>query len=442
MGPDLGQMTGNSDERPLLVKDPPSRREATMLGPRLVTMFALLLAVTASVAAQPLGTDLLMVTNLCNMPNLWRLSPSGGLTSVGRIGVCGLQGMTLDVDNKNLVVVDQTPSVLRVDPVSGLVLATVWTGGEALNATLEVDQDGDYLVCGPWSLYKLKRDGSAIATLVSANIGFHSAVKDRSSGDWVIGRGVVNGHGAFTILDRSTWAVKSTLLIPVQGTTSMASDPHRTAIYAGGNCCAATAYRYEPAINMLTPLFRAAVYGMATDRSPAGDGSLIYVGDCTASTCQIRRWTRTAMSTGTVGTLPNAGINGMVFDRSRNLAPILNTPPNDRIIRLSFPGDAGRPYVLALSLSGFTPGIALSDGRVIPLSPDALTFLTASQSIPPLLAGNIGVLRATAEGVATLNVNSLGGSVKGLRVWAAALTLDPQAPLGISQISAPLLIVL
>ena len=81
-------------------------------------------------------------------------------------------------------------------------------------------------------------------------------------------------------------------------------------------------------------------------------------------------------------------------------------------------------------------------GRVIPLSPDALTFLTASQSIPPLLAGNVGVLRATAEGVATLNVNSLGGSVKGLRVWVAALTLDPQAPLGISQISAPLLIVL
>jgi len=421
--------------------------EATMCVPRLLAVLFPLLVFTASTAAQPVGTDLLLVTNLCNMPNLWRLSPFGGLTSVGRIGYCGLHGITLDVDNRSVVVSDQTPSVMRVDPLSGRVIATIWSGPPLpyYPEDISVDQNGDYLFCAQSFLYKLKRDGSSITTFYAYPVSPHSIrsyAEDKGSGDWILGRGV-NG-AAIVRVDRDTWTVKFTRAGLPPNLTAMAADPQRRAIYTGGSCCAPNypIYKFEPATNTLTTFSNGSAYAITVDRSPARDGSMIYTGDCSTSQCAIQRWNRSGAFLGTVGVLPNAGINGMVFDGSRNLAPILIAAPNDRVIRLSFPGDAGRSYVLALSLSGYTPGIGLADGRVIPLNPDALTFLTATQPIPPVLTGNVGVLRATAEGVVMFNANPLGSAVKNVRVWAAALTLDPQAPLGISQISGPLLFVL
>ena len=132
----------------------------------------------------------------------------------------------------------------------------------------------------------------------------------------------------------------------------------------------------------------------------------------------------------------------MIFDKSRNLGPELVQAPNHRRIQISFPGDGGKSYVLALSLTGCKPGIPLPDGRVIPLVPDKLTEATVRYVLPPLLTGNIGVLNTYDRALVTMNLNSLGSAVKGLRVWAAAITLDPAAPSGISQVSAPLLFVL
>ena len=114
--------------------------------------------------------------------------------------------------------------------------------------------------------------------------------------------------------------------------------------------------------------------------------------------------------------------------------------PNDRVINVDFPGDAGRPYVVAFSQSGFSPGVPLPDGRTIPLNLDGLTLLTANVALPPFLTGNTGVLDGLGRATVRFNLNSL--PVTGLRLWAAAVTVDPNAPLGISQISAPLLFVL
>jgi hypothetical protein len=120
---------------------------------------------------------------------------------------------------------------------------------------------------------------------------------------------------------------------------------------------------------------------------------------------------------------------------------VLQTIGNDRIIRVSFPSDAGKAYVVALGLSGFHPGLKLPDGRVIGLNFDALVGLTATGSIPPVFQGNIGTLDTAGRAFVTFNTNTLP-LPPGLPIWAVAVTLDRAAPLGISQISAPLLIVL
>ena len=196
--------------------------------------------------------------------------------------------------------------------------------------------------------------------------------------------------------------------------------------------------RYDPVNHTTLPFPSLGIHAIAVDRAPRGDGGLLYV-DYFGS---LAIFDRTGTQVGSVGTLvPFAG-SALTFDQSRNLAPVLQAPPNKRSIRVSFPSDANKPYVLALGVSGYTPGLRLPGGRVVPLNVDNLTIATVQGPIPPLLTNNIGVLDASGEAVVTFDVNPLGRGVKRVRVWAVALTLDPRAPLGISQISAPLLFVL
>jgi hypothetical protein len=86
--------------------------------------------------------------------------------------------------------------------------------------------------------------------------------------------------------------------------------------------------------------------------------------------------------------------------------------------------------------------VPLPDGRHISLNPDALTVLTSQGPLPPFIRNNVGTLSAIGRNGAIVNVNALGPAVHGVRVWAVALVFDPAAPLGIAQISAPLVIVL
>ena len=168
---------------------------------------------------------------------------------------------------------------------------------------------------------------------------------------------------------------------------------------------------------------------------------MIYMSSASSTLSTIQRFDRSGVNLGVFATFAN-WVTGIVFDKSKNLASVIKTPPNDRYLRISFPADAGKPYILALSLSGCTPGVNLPGGLVIPLVLDNLTALTAQQPLPPLLVNNLGILSASGEAVATLSLNSLGSAITGVRLWAAVLVVDPRAPLGISQISEPVLIIL
>jgi len=152
---------------------------------------------------------------------------------------------------------------------------------------------------------------------------------------------------------------------------------------------------------------------------------------------------RLSPSGGTVSTLqpsPYGHITDVCFARDRNLATEHRTSPNHWRFLISFPGEAGRQYALGLSATGFTPGLSVA-GRLIPLVPDPLFFLSATGKLP-YLTNAAGTLDAQAEASANLDLRPLGAALGGLRLWAAALTLDANAPSGIATISKPVVLVL
>ncbi len=127
--------------------------------------------------------------------------------------------------------------------------------------------------------------------------------------------------------------------------------------------------------------------------------------------------------------------------RDRNVATERLAANNRWAFHVSFPGEQARPFVLALSATGFSPGVRIG-GRVLSLTPDALTWASISGGLGNLLVGASGALSSLAEATATLDLRRFGQALRGRRLWATAVTLDPNAPGGIATIARPVVLVL
>jgi len=142
-----------------------------------------------------------------------------------------------------------------------------------------------------------------------------------------------------------------------------------------------------------------------------------------------------------IGGFPSLSSRLYMFRRGeRHLAWTMDTSPNNRSLRLSFPGEGGRPYVAALTATGIRPGPSLPDGRVIPLIVDGLVLQCVNGGLPGILENTVGVLNATGEARVKVHLNRFGSLLKGLRLWAAALVLDAQAPSGVAAVVGPLVL--
>jgi hypothetical protein len=223
----------------------------------------------------------------------------------------------------------------------------------------------------------------------------------------------------------------------------MGQDPHQSNVYIAG-VVPSGVLSYAPATQTFTTIHAGTrtsyPNAMTIDRSPASSGALIYCG--MTSTPDLVSLDRNGAVVSKIVNISPARFLGVTFDRSRNLAPILINAANDRTIRISFPTDPLKAYVMAASLTGSQPGVTLPDGRVIALTPDLLTVLTVAGPFGSILTGNVGVLGTDGSALARFNTNALPVILRGLRVWFVAVSLDSAAPNGISQISRPLLIVL
>jgi len=93
--------------------------------------------------------------------------------------------------------------------------------------------------------------------------------------------------------------------------------------------------------------------------------------------------------------------------------------------------DAGRPYQAASSLG--TGPIPIGT-RQLYLTPDNLMVITVGGYLPTVFVGYAGKLDASGKAKARIKILN-DPRLKGIRIHSAFITLDPAAPLGISQIS-------
>jgi hypothetical protein len=110
----------------------------------------------------------------------------------------------------------------------------------------------------------------------------------------------------------------------------------------------------------------------------------------------------------------------------------LNTPTSGAAFNVSirFASHPGKSYVAAASFSP-RPGIPV-DSRMIPLTPDNLFAI--SLVLPQIFVKFIGVLDGGGRATPYMLLPKIPG-LKGLRMYLAAVVIDPQAPSSIAQIS-------
>ena len=107
-------------------------------------------------------------------------------------------------------------------------------------------------------------------------------------------------------------------------------------------------------------------------------------------------------------------------------------------LRVDYPDERGRPYVVPLSLLGARYGIPLPDGRTVPIANDHFLFyLSLLGQFGKIFTGTVGNLDSRGQAFVRLDVTGLNLPASGLRVTAVALVLDPLARSGVAEISLP-----
>jgi len=161
-----------------------------------------------------------------------------------------------------------------------------------------------------------------------------------------------------------------------------------------------------------------------------------YGAPASAAVLQLRADGR-AVGGGPLGTLVPWEFSAFLRKGSRHLTWFLTAPPNGRILKLDFPGEGGRNYVVGFSLTGVRPGPLLPDGRRIPLAVDALTVATVNGGLGPVITNTVGHLDAKGRAAVRVDTNGFGPALRGLVAWAVAIVLDPQSSAGVARIAGP-----
>lgn len=403
----------------------------------------LVLSGLAPLCAQPFGTDLIVGETA---GPLYRVAPNGSFTTIGRYAASSitLSDVTIDADDRNVIVTTTRPApwityLLSVDLATSAPTPFATVSGSLTN----LDENGDFIVSSETNtqarILRVGRSGT-ITTMLAQGLG---------TGTWLATRDVTTGNWLFATnrldvleYDPASASVVRTMKGPVSLPWTFVAHPGAPYVYLMTDRIWRLDTRTS-AVATLAATFPAWTGGaaLAIDRDAGTFGARIYATSANSPQDVIRAVDLQGNIVGSIGPFPGK-IGGITFDRSRNLAPVLNRAPNDRFLLVSFANAVGLRYAVVLGFSGCWPGVGLRDGRRIGLTPDALTVLSAQGPIPPYLANNVGTLGPTGRAVATLNLNRLGPSARGVRLWAVAIVFDPSAPLGVAQISSPVVIVL
>jgi hypothetical protein len=365
-----------------------------------------------------------------------------GSTKASRIGTGTLYGLTMDVDNRQVVVCHHPDEILQVDPRNGAVLGTLWKGPPLLAVRdVAIDHHGDYYItdAAQNGVLRLTRDGRMLTVRLDSfrmDSPFGGLTVDVHTGDLLLLD--VAYDDALLRLSRDGQRLE-TVGTAFDGQYGFAQHLPSGEIYAGaGGGASGSIQRLRPYRNLaeffaLYP--QTAMYALKADRSSALNQRLVGTGaNRMGGIWFIDMVTAQAQSF----TLFGQSAFEIDFLYGRNLQTV-RTAPDQWEVRISFPEAPAKGYLLLASLQGPGPAWMTPDGRALNLGPDSLFFLTLQGEISPCLTGNHGVLNMRGEARAHLDFRSLMSRLNGLRLWMVALALDPAAPAGIQTISDPYL---
>lgn len=371
-------------------------------------------------------------------------------TQVGSVGSvqtlwdnpAAVNGLAMDTDNRRVICGDGSSAfgihgLLAIDPAT-LAVTTIIQNGNLLYGPLDlaVNGDGDYVFTNRYAepiaptftrygigLFKYSPATKKLSTITTT-------VRLGRPGNWSGGLAIDIDSGDYVVQDRE-WSAGAPLL-RINDTGSIATlasglDPRYTItqdLRTGDwySPAGSQIWVVKPNSSKPTSLFTPGGGGgwhsaIAFDRASAAaprivsrDGRALYFID---------------PATGLVTTTALSSSSGtpwaITFYRGRNLCSV-QTAPGQYTLRLSFPDEGGKGYLMAMSLTGVRPGIALPDGRTIPLAADAFTTLSLLGLMGSAWSRGPLVLDGSGEAAGALDVTGL--PVSGVRCWIAALVVE------------------
>jgi len=401
----------------------------------------LALGISWQAPSQPYGTHLI-VTGAISVSTvnalLYRLDGrGGGFTTIVTGNFSPITAMAMDSNNTDILASHLDGRVVSIDPVTGVVVRVLWAG-PPLDWVKDFcfSDTEDVVVVGKtptynYGVFRISADGMRFDTLCQGLMYPVFVTRDLMTGDYLVGD---QGLGPTLYRLSPDGSRKTTLYRGLISSLDLVQDHKDGSVLLYFNFAAVKRITTGGA----TLLIRNGIPGgraLALDRAP-GHGEIVAFGN------SILRLTGNGKIVTTLAQPPPLwAAMRACFEKSRNLVTDRTGSPNAWRFRLHFPGEGGRGYVMGLSATGFTPGIRVGS-RIVPLVRDDLLMLTVTGALCTVLRGNTGFLNAGGRAVATLDLRPLGGSVKGIRLWCAALTLDARARFNIATISKPSIIVL
>ncbi len=386
-----------------------------------VRAFVLAVACAAGAEAQSIQPDDLLVASSTGGATVLAVTPG---TNVARTisSVSGaIRGLVVGADNTNYFAASGL-DVFQIDPAGNVT--TVVAGLSPGNgvAFADLDENGDVIVGSGWraagSVFRVNPFSQTWTTIASTGIFANALCLDRDTGDIVVADTTT---GSIFRINRNTGLANT---VATGLSTVYAMDYHPF----NGDVLITTSS------SILRLDFNNTLTTFASGTSLVKSLAVLANGDVIAGPhgTTMTRYDSQGQNIGT----PYNGVSitkmdMAVADENHVWAignAVVGTPLS---LSVRFARHPGKLYIAAASFSR-QPGIPI-DSRTVPLTPDNLFRL--SQTVPALFQGFAGAL--DSQGRAGMNVLIPALPIQGLRMFVAAVVVDPAAPSGIAQISQP-----
>ncbi|MBN2491458.1 MAG: hypothetical protein JXQ29_11475 [Planctomycetes bacterium] len=385
----------------------------------LIACLALCLGTAGAQVAKP--GDLLVAGGAGSVASaVFAVTPFANTFTTIAIFPGAIRGVAVGADNTDYYVASgldlfhTTPAGVVTTVVAALApgVGTCWN---------DLDEDGQILTGTGWAgaggLFRVDPATGLYVTLMSG-IFPNAFALDRDSGDIIVGE--TTSAKLLRIKRDGTIVTVANAL-----STTYALDYHflrGEAIIANNSIL----YRLDPL---------GGIHTFATGSGLVKSLAVLANGDVAAGPhgTTIRLYDLNGTAKGTIYSGASFNKMCMVVEDEHNLWG-LNAPWIGGVFNLSirFAGQPGKAYAVAAALSN-RPGIRIG-GKVIPVNPDNLFFL--SQVSPVIFNRFLGVLDNHGRSSAYIVLPKVL-AIRGIRVFLAAVVIDPAAPGGIAEVSQP-----